>query len=89
MVEGLRRIRDELEVPAAFAPAVVAATDAAIGAPRDLGARVDLRDVEFVTIDPAGSRDLDQAYFAERRPGGTRVRYAIADVSSFVMPRQA
>ena len=39
----------------------------------------------FVTIDPPGSRDLDQALHLERRPGGGfRVRYAIADVAAFV-----
>ena len=39
-----------------------------------------------MTIDPAGSRDLDQAFHAERRPHGFRVRYAIADVAAFVAP---
>jgi exoribonuclease R len=42
--------------------------------------------VPFVTIDPAGSRDLDQAMHLSRRDGGYRVRYAIADVASFVRP---
>ena len=31
---------------------------------------VDLRDLPFVTIDPPGSRDLDQALFIERREDG-------------------
>src|SRR5690348_17645040 len=47
----------------------------------------DLTDVPFVTIDPATSRDLDQAMHLSRRDtGGYRVRYAIADVASFVRP---
>jgi exoribonuclease R len=46
----------------------------------------DARDVPFVTIDPPGSRDLDQAFFAERTALGIRVLYAIADVAAFVVP---
>src|SRR6185369_17786277 len=44
----------------------------------------DLTQLGFVTIDPATSRDLDQAVLLESRPGGFRVHYAIADVTSFV-----
>jgi exoribonuclease R len=48
---------------------------------------VDRRDIPFVTIDPASSRDLDQAVHLSRRSGGGyRVRYAIADVASYVRP---
>ena len=54
------------------------------GVPDD--ARLDARDLELVTIDPAGSRDLDQAFHAERQPHGYRVHYAIADVAAFVAP---
>jgi exoribonuclease R len=39
-----------------------------------------------VTIDPPGARDLDQALHIERRGGGHRVSYAIADVGAFVEP---
>jgi exoribonuclease R len=48
--------------------------------------RIDLTDVPFVTIDPAGSTDLDQAVHARRRPSGFELRYAIADVARFVDP---
>jgi exoribonuclease R len=48
--------------------------------------RRDARDLELVTVDPAGSRDLDQAFHAERDGGGFRVHYAIADVAAFVTP---
>lgn len=85
--EGLDRIRRELEVPLEF-PATVA--DAARVAAREAGrgraGQIDARDIPLVTIDPPGSRDLDQAYFAERTERGVRIRYAIADVSSFVHP---
>ncbi|HEX8632250.1 MAG TPA: RNB domain-containing ribonuclease, partial [Catenuloplanes sp.] len=47
----------------------------------------DRTDIPFVTIDPATSRDLDQAVCLERRAGGGyRVRYAIADVTAYVAP---
>lgn len=38
----------------------------------------------FVTIDPPGSRDLDQALHLERSGTGYTVRYAIADVGFWV-----
>jgi exoribonuclease R len=42
--------------------------------------------VPFVTIDPVGSLDLDQALHLQRTEEGYRVRYAIADVPAFVRP---
>ncbi|WP_433338519.1 RNB domain-containing ribonuclease [Spirillospora sp. CA-294931] len=80
---GLDRVRAEFSVPAAF-PAE-AAEEAAAARP-DLDGVPDLRDVEFFTIDPPDSMDLDQAMFLERTPPGYRVRYAIADVARFVRP---
>src|SRR5262249_40423509 len=44
----------------------------------------DRTDIPLVTIDPATSRDLDQAMCLHRLGGGYRVFYAIADVTSFV-----
>ena len=44
-------------------------------------------DLDFATIDPPGSHDLDQAMHIERLGGGSggfRVSYAIADVGSLV-----
>jgi exoribonuclease R len=82
---GLDRIRTELEVPLDF-PAPVRRAARAVSQ-RDAASRrerVDARDIPFVTIDPPGSRDLDQAYFAERVATGVRIRYAIADVAAFV-----
>lgn len=46
----------------------------------------DRTDIPFVTIDPPGSMDLDQALHLEEKRGGYRVLYAIADVGSFVAP---
>lgn len=82
LVAGFAAIRRELGLPDGFPPEVVAEAEAA----RPAGARADRTGVALVTIDPPGSRDLDQAYFAERRPGGYRVSYAIADPGAFVRP---
>lgn len=93
--DAFQRIRAEFEVPAAFPPEALeeAQRAAARGPAIPDGAvshdRRDARDVPFVTIDPAGSRDLDQAFFAQRRAGGFRVEYAIADVAAFVAPDAA
>ena len=78
------KIRRELEVPEEFPAEVLAAAEEAAGSP-DLPER-DLRDVGFLTIDPPGSMDLDQAMHLERAGDGWRVRYAIADVPAFVAP---
>jgi len=93
--DAFDRIRSEFAVPTAFPPDVsdgaarAAARGPVIPDGAVPGARRDARDVSFVSIDPAGSRDLDQAYFAERRAGGFRVQYAIADVVAFVAPGSA
>lgn len=42
--------------------------------------------IPFVTIDPPGARDLDQALHLERLGDGHRLHYAIADVAAFVTP---
>ncbi|MFI6909024.1 RNB domain-containing ribonuclease [Nonomuraea sp. NPDC050394] len=82
--EGFERIRRELKLPEAFAPAALREAERAADA--DRGERKDLTDLPFVTIDPPGSMDLDQAVHLERRRDGFRVWYAIADVASFVRP---
>ena len=48
------------------------------------GGHPDETDVPYVTLDPPGSMDLDQALHIERDGDGHRVRYAIADVPAFV-----
>ncbi len=80
LAEALAELRAEFEVP--FPPAALEEAENAF-APE---AGLDLRDVPFVTLDPEGSRDLDQAFHLERAGGGYIVRYAIADVPGFVTP---
>jgi exoribonuclease R len=81
---GFAKIRAELKLPESFPPEVEAE---AHNAAEELALRPDdVTDLPFLTIDPPGSMDLDQAMHLERRNGGYRVRYAIADVASFVAP---
>ncbi|NBE83905.1 RNB domain-containing ribonuclease [Micromonospora rubida] len=78
-------LRRELGLPEQFPPAAQREAEAAAAAPPRPAA--DRTDVPFVTVDPAASRDLDQAMHLARRPGGGfRVRYAIADVAAHVRP---
>jgi exoribonuclease R len=79
-VDGLAAIRRELELPGAFPPDALAEAERL---PEVGGERVDL---DFLTIDPPGARDLDQAMHLARRDDGFRVSYAIADPGSFVTP---
>jgi exoribonuclease R len=81
---GLDKIRAELEVPGEF-PAEARAEASAAAAAASMPER-DLTDVPFVTIDPPGSMDLDQAVHLSRDGSGFLVQYAIADVASFVTP---
>lgn len=82
---ALRELRTRMQVPVSFPPAVLAEAEAAAASPRL--PEYDAIDIPFFTIDPPGSRDLDQAMHLARRPGGGyRVHYAIADVAAFVTP---
>ncbi|MDB5447198.1 MAG: rnr, partial [Phenylobacterium sp.] len=74
-------------IPTGFSPAAEAEAEAA--EPPTLAGREDLRDVPFVTIDPADARDHDDAVFAEadpdeKNPDGWIVWVAIADVAAYV-----
>jgi exoribonuclease R len=80
-------IRAEFDVPVAF-PADVLAEAERIAAAPPLPAE-DATDLPLVTLDPPGSRDLDQAVHLERDGDGYRVRYAIADVGAVVRPGSA
>jgi exoribonuclease R len=74
----------ELELKRDFPPEVESEAEALVAEPPlpDL----DRTDLEFVTMDPRGATDLDQAFLIEREGGGWRVFYAIADLPAFVRP---
>ncbi|WP_020667939.1 RNB domain-containing ribonuclease [Amycolatopsis nigrescens] len=80
-------LRAEFELPGAFTAEVLAEAEAAAIDPiESAAARLDATALPLVTIDPPGSKDLDQAMLIERRSAGFRVHYAIADVAAFVRP---
>ncbi|HEY5137367.1 MAG TPA: RNB domain-containing ribonuclease [Candidatus Nanopelagicales bacterium] len=88
---GFQAVRDEQGVPTTFPDDVLAEAEAISAGTQppptpDSSVRRDVTDLPFVTIDPTGSTDLDQAVFIERRGTGYRVHYAIADVATFVRP---
>ena len=79
-------------VPIGFSEAAEAEAEAAL-APT-LRGRTDLRDLPFITIDPADARDHDDAVFAHadedpKNQGGWVVWVAIADVAAYVRPGSA
>ena len=78
-------LRSELKLPTDFpAEALREAEQAASATPLPTADRTD---IPFVTVDPAASRDLDQAMHLSHGPdGGYRVLYAIADVAAYVQP---
>ena len=77
-------LRRQLKVSVDFPEDVLADAEESARAPRL--PEVDETAIPFVTLDPASSMDLDQAFHIERRGDGYRVRYAIADVAAFVRP---
>ena len=86
---GLDAIRAQFHVPGAFPDDVLAAAETrrASSPGRD---HVDRTTWAFRTLDPAGSTDLDQAFFIDAAAGAQGgdlvLHYAIADVDFFVDP---
>lgn len=82
LAQGLAAIRAQFKVPDGFPPEVdAAAAQAAQRGPHD---HADRTAVPFVTLDPASSTDLDQAFAIEPSGADLLLHYAIADVAWFV-----
>jgi len=82
LASGLAEIRAQFDVPAGFPPQVeAAAQEAARRAPDQ---HADRTDRPFVTLDPEGAVDLDQAFAIETAGSDIVLHYAIADVAWFV-----
>lgn len=82
LAAGLAAIRAEYQVPADFPAPVLA--EAEVAAARRPDEHADRTAMPFVTLDPAHSTDLDQAFAIERAGNGLLLHYAIADVAWFV-----
>lgn len=84
LTAGLAAIREQFSVPPDFPPDVMAEAEAASSrAPTD---HADWTDRPFVTLDPATSTDLDQAFVIEQAGDALLLHYALADVGWFVPP---
>lgn len=87
---GFAAIAEQFKLPLQFPPDVVAAADTAtrvVGseAAEWLAQRRDAMHIPLVTLDPASSTDLDQAFAIEQDGDELVLQYALADVSAFVM----
>jgi VacB/RNase II family 3'-5' exoribonuclease len=85
--QGLSDIRAQFQVPGEFPSAVL--TEAELAASRPVTGHADWTDRKFVTLDPAASTDLDQAFAIERSGADLILHYAIADVAWFVAASDA
>ncbi|MDQ0820132.1 exoribonuclease R [Arthrobacter sp. V4I6] len=81
---ALTALRTTLELPGPFPEDVLREAKEAV-AGHELP-ELDFTHIDFVTIDPESSTDLDQALHIARAGTGYKVHYAIADVPSFVSP---
>ena len=82
LVRGLSAIRSDFQVPNSFPTDVLVAAD--VAARRQPTEHVDRTEWRFVTLDPASSTDLDQAFLIETSGADLLLHYAIADVAWFV-----
>ncbi len=82
LADGLATIRVQFQVPEGFPSEVLEAAQAA--AKRVPTQHADRTAMHFVTLDPATSTDLDQAFAIERAGADILLHYAIADVGWFV-----
>ena len=82
LTDGLAAIRGQYQLPEAFPPEVLAEAETAVARP--LSDHQDRTDMPFVTLDPASSQDLDQAFAIEVHTASIICHYAIADVGWFV-----
>jgi exoribonuclease R len=82
LTAGITRIREEIGLVAAFPQDTL--DEAAAAAARAPDAHRDRTAEPFVTLDPASSTDLDQAFCIEPAGADLLLHYAIADVGWFV-----
>lgn len=82
LAQGLAGIRSEFQIASDFPAEVLRAAEEVVR--RVPTQHIDRTQLPFVTLDPASSTDLDQAFWIEPSGGDLILHYAIADVSWFV-----
>ena len=80
--EGLATIRRRFAVPDTFPPEVLAEAERMRS--RAPSEHEDWADRAFITLDPASSTDLDQAFCIEEAGSDLLLHYALADIGWFV-----
>lgn len=85
--EGLALLRERFDVPDAFPLEVVAEAERAAKQVPD--GHSDWTDRPFVTLDPASSTDLDQAFVIEKAGSDLLLHYALADIGWFALEGSA
>ena len=91
LTSGFAAIAKQFQLPADFPPEVMAEAKAVAETkpftkPDWQSHRHVAMDIPFVTLDPASSTDLDQAFYIEKDGPELVLHYALADVSAFVKP---
>lgn len=89
LANALAGFPERFELPVTFPPEVLKEAGQAAARQPDASSHADRLDVPFVTLDPASSTDLDQAFHVEVAGDDIRLHYAIADVGWFVLPGSA
>ncbi|MCY2979717.1 MAG: RNB domain-containing ribonuclease [Planctomycetota bacterium] len=90
LAQGFASIAKQFQLPGSFAPGVLLAAEESSlvigenGRPLWEVDRRDATSIPLVTLDPATSTDLDQAFAIERDGDDLVLKYALADVSAFV-----
>lgn len=81
-----RLVKLNHDIPTEFPEDVVEAAKELPDVPseEDFADRIDLRKLDFVTIDGSAARDFDDAVYVEEQRDGYRLWVAIADVSHYV-----
>ena len=83
LVNRFAAVRAALDLSLDYPADALVEAEQVAAAPQGLPER-DETALPFFTVDPPGSMDLDQAMHLERDGDGHRIRYAIADVPTFV-----
>ncbi len=90
LAAGFASIIEQFDLPLRFPEAVLLAADRSVTTrgssqqPSWQHGRKDMTDLPLVTLDPASSTDLDQAFTLKRDGKNLVLYYALADVSPFV-----
>jgi exoribonuclease R len=81
---GIDSIVEQFQLPRSFSPEIESeAARASSGFQLQDGNRRDLTGLPFVTLDPATSTDLDQAFYLEEDGESILLYYALADIGAF------